>query len=91
MRYFLSMEILWDPGKYQLLKSARGIDLDEIKNIIENKDYLEVTDHPTRKDQILIIIDYKSYAHVVIAKLEQSRIIIKTCYPSRKYKKVAGG
>ena len=80
----MPMEIIWDPLKQAKLKLERGIDLDEIKGLIENEKYFEVLEHPTRPDQGLVILEYKSYVHLVPVKIEPGKMIIKTCYPSRK-------
>ena len=81
------MEIIWDPQKQAKLKLERGIDLDEIKGLIENKNYFEILDNDSRSGQALIILEYKSYVHLVPVKIEASKMIIKTCYPSRKANK----
>jgi len=78
------MEIIWDPAKQAKLKRERGIDLDEIRALIENYSYFEILEHPSKPAQYLIPIEYKSYIHVVVVKIEQSKMIIKTCCPSRK-------
>ena len=81
------MEIIWDALKQAKLKLERGIDLDEIKGLIENKNYFEILDNDSRSGQALIILEYKSYVHLVPVKIEASKMIIKTCYPSRKANK----
>ena len=81
------MEIIWDPQKQAKLKLERGIDLDEIKGLIENKNYFEILDNDSRSGQALIVLEYKSYVHLVPVKIEASKMIIKTCYPSRKANK----
>ena len=81
------MEIIWDPQKQVKLKLERGIDLEEIKGLIENKNYFEILDNDSRVGQALIILEYKSYVHLVPVKIEASKMIIKTCYPSRKANK----
>jgi uncharacterized DUF497 family protein len=78
------MEIIWDPEKHGKLKQERGIDLDEIKLTIQNNQYLDILKHPSRTDQIILVIKYKFYIHLVVAKIEPNILIIKTCYPSRK-------
>jgi hypothetical protein len=78
------MEITWDPGKQDRLKRERDIDLDEIKALIEYKRYFEILEHPSKPGQYLIPLEYKSYVYVAIVKIETDKMIIKTCYPSRK-------
>jgi hypothetical protein len=78
------MDIIWDPQKQTKLKRERGIDLDEIIALIENYSYFDILEHPSKPGQYLIPIEYKSYVHVVVVKIEHNKMIIKTCYPSRK-------
>lgn len=78
------MEIIWDPIKKVKLQDDRGINLDDIRVLIENGAYFEILEHPSRKGQFLIPLEYKSYVHIVVIKVEIDTIIIKTCYPSRK-------
>ena len=80
------MEITWDPQKQDKLKRERGIDLDEIKALIEYNRYFEILEHPSKPGQYFIPVEYKSYVYVVVIKIETEKIIIKTCYPSRKAK-----
>ena len=86
------MEIFWDPHKRQKLWITRGIDLDEIKGLLENEKYFDVLENPSRPGQYFMLVEYKSYAHVVVVKIESGKMLIKTCYPSRKmHKKYLGG
>ena len=78
------MEIVWDPRKQAKLRLERGIDLDEIKGLIEDGKCLDILEHQTKADQVLLVLEYKSYVHLVPVKLEPDRMILKTCYPSRK-------
>jgi len=85
------MEISWDPRKREMLWNTREIDLDEIKGLIEAGKYFEVLENPSRPDQYLLPLEYKSYVHVVVVKIEAEQMTIKTCYPSRKaHKKYQG-
>jgi hypothetical protein len=78
------MEITWDPQKQEKLKRERSIDLDEIRALIESNAYLEILEHPSKPGQYFIPLKYKFYIHVVVVKIESDKMIIKTCYPSRK-------
>lgn len=78
------MKIIWDPKKYKKLKAERGIDLDEIKILIENKQYFDILENTSREDQLIVPLFYKNYVHVVVIKMNDDEIIFKTCYPSRK-------
>jgi uncharacterized DUF497 family protein len=85
------MKIIWDKSKEQKLKNDRNIDLKEIKILIENGTYFDILENPSRINQFLITLKYKSYVHVVVIMIEDDKIIIKTCYPSRKADKKYSG
>ena len=77
--------IIWDDNKNQKLKSERKISFEEIAEIILRKDYLDILDNPTRPDQQLFVITLNDYIYSVPFMIdEQSNIILKTAYPSRK-------
>jgi uncharacterized DUF497 family protein len=78
------MKIIWDPKKSKKLKEERGIDLDEIKILIENKQYLDILENTSREGQLIVPLFYKNYIHIVAIKMSDDEIVIKTCYPSRK-------
>ena len=78
------MKIIWDSKKYKKLKDERGIDLEEIKILIENKQYFDILENTSREGQLIVPLLYKNYVHVVAVKMNDDEIIIKTCYPSRK-------
>ena len=78
------MKIIWDPKKSIKLKEERGIDLDEIKILIENKQYFDVLENTSRDEQLIVPLLYKNYVHIVVIKMSNDEIVIKTCYPSRK-------
>ena len=77
--------IIWDDNKNQKLKSERKISFEEIAEIILRKDYLDILDNPTRPDQQIFVITLNDYIYSVPFMIdEQSNIILKTAYPSRK-------
>jgi len=77
--------IIWDDNKNQKLKSERKISFEEIAEIILRKDYLDILDNPTRPAQQLFVITLNDYIYSVPFMIdEQSNIILKTAYPSRK-------
>lgn len=79
------MEIVWDPKKQAKLRKERDIDFEEIKALIEDKKYLAILENPNNPEQTIFLMDYKSYVHVLIVKIEIDKMIFKTCYPSRKF------
>jgi len=79
----LGKEIKWDSLKSSRLKFVRGVSFEEI---IHAK-LLDIIDHPSRNDQLILICEHKGYAWIVPFVLEENGIFLKTIYPSRKYKK----
>ncbi len=84
MYYNYYMQIIWDAIKYRKLKADRGIDLDEIKILLEGKQYFDILENPGRNDQFIVPLLYRNYVHIVVIRISADELIIKTCYPSRK-------
>jgi uncharacterized DUF497 family protein len=80
------MEITWDPHKQEKLKRERGIDIEEVKALIEYNRYFDILEHPFKPGQYFLPFEYKSYVYIAVVKIETNKMIIKTCYPSRKAK-----
>jgi len=85
------MDILWDEAKRKKLKSDRGIDFEDVAQVILEKKYLAILENPRRPEQRLFVISYKGYTHVVPFVLDDNdNIILKTVFPSRKLHKLYG-
>ena len=83
------MYFLWDETKSRKLKETRDISIEEIAQIIFNEDYLAILENPSRPQQMMFIVMYHDYIHVVPFIINQEgTIILKTVYPSRKYHKL---
>ncbi|MGR3317758.1 MAG: toxin [Candidatus Anammoxibacter sp.] len=83
--------IIGDEQKYEFLKYKREIDLNDIEQIILNKNYLDILKNPKKENQTIFVVNYKSYIHIVPFILDKDKnIVIKTVYPSRKYNKLYG-
>jgi len=81
--------IIYDNNKAIILKSEREIDIDEIVEIIIERKYIDILEHPRRKDQQIFILSYNNYIYVVPFVIdEDENIIIKTVFPSRKFHKI---
>lgn len=81
--------IIYDNEKANILKSERNIDIKEIIEVIINKKYLDVLENSKRKGQLIFILSYKNYTHVVPFILDKNdNIIIKTVFPSRNFHKI---
>lgn len=83
--------IYWDYEKNNKLIAERNISFDEISEIILRKEYLEILENPSRKDQLIFIVSLKKYIYAVPFTIdEEDNIILKTAYPSRKFNKIHG-
>ena len=81
--------IIYDNNKASMLKLQRNIDIDEIVELIIDKKYLDVLEHPKREGQQIFILLYKNYTHVVPFVIDINEdIVIKTVFPSRNFHKI---
>ena len=86
------MKVIWDEAKARKLQGNRNISLEEIDDLLMNQQFLEILEHPRRPDQMIFIVPYHNYIHAVPFIIdEDSSIVLKTAYPSRKYHKRFGG
>lgn len=83
----------WNQRKNIWLKRERDISFEEIVFAIENGYLLDEMEHPSKRNQRLLIVYSKDYVHVVpYVKGEGDSIFLKTIIPSRKaYRKYLGG
>jgi uncharacterized DUF497 family protein len=83
--------IYWNIEKNNKLIAERNISFDEISEIILKEEYLDILEHPKRKDQFIFIIYIKNYIYAVPFIIDENEnIILKTAYPSRKFYKIYG-
>jgi len=81
--------IIYDDKKAQTLKLERNIDIDEIVELIIDKKYLDILEHPKRGNQQIFILLYKDYIHAVPFVVDKNNdIVIKTVFPSRNFHKI---
>lgn len=86
------MNIIWDEGKNKTLKLDRNLSFEIFADLILDKKYLDVLENPSRKDQMIFIIEYKEYTYVVPFIIDdEDNIVLKTVFPSRKFHKIYGG
>jgi len=86
------MDILWDEAKNKKLRESRGISFEEVAQLILDKKYLAILENSARPDQMLFIVLYKGYTHVVPFVVDENdNIVLKTIFPSRKFHKLYGG
>ena len=85
--------IVWDDEKNQKLQIKRDISFDQISEIILRKEYFDILENPSRPNQQIFVVRINDYIHSVPFIIDdQSNIVLKTAYPSRKLqKKYEGG
>jgi uncharacterized DUF497 family protein len=82
------MKIIWDNDKAKKLLRERNISIDEIAELLMNREALEILENPGRPDQMMFIVSYKNYTHAVPFIIDaHGSIVLKTAYPSRKHHK----
>lgn len=80
----------WNEVKNTWLKMERGIGFEEIQASIEAGKTLADIDHPLKSRyprQKVFIVEYAEYAYVVLYVEDETKIFLKTIYPSRKMTK----
>ena len=82
------MNIIWDKNKEDWLVINRGISFEEIAEKLSNKEYLDILENPTRRNQFYFVLDFNNYIWIVPFLLnEREEIVLKTAFPSRKFQK----
>jgi len=86
------MRFVWNEDKNEVLKQQRNISFEQVVLSIENKQIVDVIEHPNEekyKGQIYIMVNYDEYIYVVPAIISNlgEECHLKTIYPSRKYTK----
>ena len=84
------MRFSWKEDKNETLKQQRNISFEQIVLSIENKQVVDVMEHPNQekyKGQVYILVEYNNYIYVVPASISESgdECQLKTIFPSRKY------
>jgi hypothetical protein len=81
--------IIYDKNKAIKLRFERNIEIEDIVDIIIEKKYIDILEHPKRKGQQIFILKYRDYIHVVPFVIDRDgNIIIKTVFPSRNFHKI---
>lgn len=80
--------ILWDEKKNLKLKLERNLSFETISDLIMEKKYLDIIEHPSRGNQLIFVIELNNYIYAVPFIIDKnSNIILKTAFPSRKLNK----
>ena len=85
------MNIIWDEAKNDRLIATRGISFQEIAELILHKEYQAILEHKSRPGQMIFIVPFNGYTHVVPFVIDRDQnIVLKTAFPSRKFHKLYG-
>lgn len=76
-------ELRWDLRKNERLKRIRGVSFDDLIN----SKFIIILEHPTRKNQKIMLFEFKKYIWAVPCVEEEDCYFLKTLFPSRKYTK----
>lgn len=74
-------EFRWDNAKNEKLKQIRGASFEDIIQ----SNYLCTEQHLSRKNQMIMLFEYKKYIWVIPCIIEEDYVFLKTAFPSRKY------
>jgi len=80
----------WNEIKNTYLKTQRGIGFEDIQTAIEEGKVLADIEHPLESqypNQRVFIIEFRDYAYIVPYVEDDTKIFLKTIYPSRKMTK----
>jgi len=85
------MNIIWDEKKNERLIADRDISFEEIAELILQKKYMTILEHPSRRGQMISLVPFKNYTYVVPFVIDRNEnIVLKIVFPSRKYHKLYG-
>jgi len=77
----------WDKKKNEQLKKERDICFEDIVNILEEKKFLDLVDHPNIKKypkQKMFVILWDEYVYLIPFVEDEDKYFLKTIIPSRK-------
>ena len=81
---------VWNDEKNKLLQNERGISFEDIVDAISNGELLESIKNPSSdkySNQSVFIVNVKGYVYCVPYVEDESKVFLKTIFPSRKMKK----
>ncbi len=88
---FMNKLVEWSFEKAKQLKEARNIELERVAVMIEEVEYIDIRDIPSRPHQKMFILDYDDYIVCVPFVEDDTKIFIKTAYKNRKTNKLIKG
>ena len=77
----------WDKEKNEHLRIERDICFEDILNILEEKAFLDVVEHPNKKkypNQKMFVIVWNEYVYLIPFVEDEEKYFLKTIIPSRK-------
>jgi len=80
----------WDNDKNEKLKIERGVSFEQVVFCIENKQLLDIIEHPDKekyREQKMYVVIIDKYAYIVTFVDKNNERFLKTVFPSRKYTK----
>jgi hypothetical protein len=85
------MDFVWDTPENEWLKRERFLSFEEIAAMIQDGDYQDVIENPSRAGQYCLVLQLRSYTWVVPYVIDaEDRLVLKTAYPSRQYHRIYG-
>ncbi len=81
----------WDNNKNEKLKLERDVSFEQVVFCIENKQLLDIIEHPNKKKykgQKMYVVKIDDCAYIVPFVDKNSERFLKTVFPSRKYTKL---
>lgn len=80
-------ELRWDLKKNERLKRIRGVSFEDLIN----SKLISILEHPARKNQKIMLFEFKKYIWVIPFIEKEDYYFLKTLYPSRKHTKQIKG
>lgn len=77
----------WSREKNEVLKLEREVSFEEVVDAIEEGRLLDVIEHPNREKhpgQKELVVEIDDYAYVVPFVEDETKVFLKTIFPSRK-------
>ena len=81
----------WSVEKAKFLKDNRGIEFERISIMIEEQQFIDIREVPSRPNQKMFILDYEDYIVCVPFVEDNHKIFLKTAYKNRKTNKLFKG
>jgi uncharacterized DUF497 family protein len=80
----------WDSEKNKMLITSRGVSFEEVISILENREELDIIEHPNQEKyshQRIYVVEINNYIYLVPFVQDKDKIFLKTIIPNRKARK----